>query len=443
LLAVALLMALGRHTPLYAAVAALVPPLRSLRYPVKAMLLVSFAWALLVGMGFDAWTADARARRIGAVVALLVAVVGLGIAALPPSFVLLPGTTIGPTTHRLALAAAICLALAAVGWRGWPPAIAVALVLADLLFVHRDLHPVAPRELFAHRPEVLRHLTGALPRVYVYDYSIGTRNQIRAGTHPGFRYLLARSPAGWPPAAALVLGVHGYLNPPTAARWGVYGSYDLDILGFWPRPVAELTDLLRDVEATPAHLRLLQMGSVDDALALHPQAWWRDLIPLATEPGLFAEPIRVFAVPGPLPRTYAVDGVRIGDGPDALRLATDPGVDLSRELILPEGQPAGSRPDFRGSSRIVEYRPDRVRVEAELSHPGYVVLVDGWDAGWRATVDGTASPVLRANVAFRAVRAPAGRHLVEYAYRPRPLAAGLVVSAAGLIVAAALATRAA
>jgi hypothetical protein len=36
------------------------------------------------------------------------------------------------------------------------------------------------------------------------------------------------------------------------------------------------------------------------------------------------------------------------------------------------------------------------------------------------------------------VRVPAGRHLVEYAYRPRPLAFGLAVSAISLLVAAAL-----
>jgi hypothetical protein len=441
LLAVALLMALGRHTPVYEIVVSLLPPLRSLRYPVKAMLLASFAWALLVGMGFDAWNAGATSKRAGVVTAVLLALIGLTAAAMPPSSLLVPGATVGATTPRLAITAAICLATAVVGWAGArPPAVVMALVLADLLLTHRNLHPTAPRELFGHRPEVLRSLEAG-SRVYVYDYSIGTRNQIRSGTHPGFRYRLARLPAGWSPAAALVLGVHMYLNPPTGERWGVFGSYDLDILGFSPRPVAELTDLLRDVEATPAHLRLLQMGGVSDALALHPQAWWRDLIPVATVPGLFEEPIQVFKVPNPLPRTYAVDGVRVADGADALRLAVDPTLELTRELILPDGQPNAPRAEFRGSSRILDDRPDRVRLEAELSHPGYVVLLDGWDAGWRATVDGSDSPVLRANLAFRAVRVPAGRHLVEYAYRPRPVAAGLAVSAVCLLAGIALAAR--
>ena len=52
---VAAALALGRHAPFYDLVATLVPPLRVLRYPVKAMVLVAFAWAGLVALGAEAW----------------------------------------------------------------------------------------------------------------------------------------------------------------------------------------------------------------------------------------------------------------------------------------------------------------------------------------------------------------------------------------------------
>jgi len=55
--------------------------------------------------------------------------------------------------------------------------------------------------------------------------------------------------------------------------------------------------------------------------------------------------------------------------------------------------------------------------------------VDAYDPGWRATLDGGAAPLLRANVAFRAVPVPAGRHEVELRYRPRSLILGLLVTA--------------
>jgi uncharacterized membrane protein YfhO len=82
-----------------------------------------------------------------------------------------------------------------------------------------------------------------------------------------------------------------------------------------------------------------------------------------------------------------------------------------------------------------------VRLLVEADRAGYVVMADAYDPGWRATVDGEATPVLRANVAFRAVAVPAGPHVVEMAYRPRALALGLgltllTAALAGLVAAA-------
>ena len=80
-------------------------------------------------------------------------------------------------------------------------------------------------------------------------------------------------------------------------------------------------------------------------------------------------------------------------------------------------------------------------MDVDLSAPGFVVLVDGYDPGWRATVDGAAETVLRANVAFRAVRVGAGRHVVELVYRPRPVLFGLALTAMGVVAALVIAAR--
>jgi uncharacterized membrane protein YfhO len=89
----------------------------------------------------------------------------------------------------------------------------------------------------------------------------------------------------------------------------------------------------------------------------------------------------------------------------------------------------------------VELRADRVGIEAELSDPGYVVLVDAYDPGWRASVDGHEARLLRANIAFRAVAVAAGHHTVELVYRPRSLLAGLAVSGGATLAALAAALR--
>jgi hypothetical protein len=232
-----------------------------------------------------------------------------------------------------------------------------------------------------------------------------------------------------------VLGVHEALTPPTAARWGLYGSYDLDTVGFFTPAQTRLVERLRDVEDSPAHLRLLQLGGVDAVIALRPAGWWAALVPVAQVDGAFRDPIRIFGVPGTLPRTYAVSGARIvPDDEGALRTLVDPGFDPAREVVLDAGLPASVQPDFSSTAQIVGQRSDRVTIAAFTSGPGFLVLLGASDPGWRATVDGRAVPVRRANTVFRAVDLPAGAHQVVFSYRPITVAAGALTSALGTVV---------
>ena len=49
---------------------------------------------------------------------------------------------------------------------------------------------------------------------------------------------------------------------------------------------------------------------------------------------------------------------------------------------------------------------------------GFVILNDVWHPWWFAYVDGRREEVLRANVIFRAVQVPPGRHQVRFEFRP-------------------------
>ena len=57
-------------------------------------------------------------------------------------------------------------------------------------------------------------------------------------------------------------------------------------------------------------------------------------------------------------------------------------------------------------------------MEADSPGGGWVVLNDLWHPWWFAEVDGKAAELLRANVLFRAVAVPAGRHVVRFTFRP-------------------------
>ena len=66
----------------------------------------------------------------------------------------------------------------------------------------------------------------------------------------------------------------------------------------------------------------------------------------------------------------------------------------------------------------MSYEPTRVEVEADSPAGGWVVLHDVWYPWWRATVDGAPAPILKANVLFRAVAVPAGKHRVSFTFHP-------------------------
>jgi hypothetical protein len=452
--------ALGRHSPVAAAMEALVPPLRALRFPAKAMVPAALAWALLAGIGLQSSLSHRGAGsgtavwRVAAVVAavvglsvaglVLVAPHGVGEALLAPEFTHRTlEQEMAPVGVRLLVASLAALATAVLAFLRPASArvtalVAAAVVAGDLVYAHARLTPVADPELYAFRPPALSHL-GRPPgtRVFSFDYFEPGLAEHFLG-HSGYLLKVPRQqwPVPWADAAALRAGLY----PSLLAYWRVQDAYRIDGLGLYPPYLTALVAASRRAMLTPGFLRLLQVGAVTHVLALHEDGL-EGLVPVARVPGLFLEDLHVFQVPGALPPAYAVDGARVAPDADAAALLVDPAFDVRREIVLPSGPAATPGPGFTGEARIVEWRADRVAVDARLSAPGYVVLVDGYDPSWRATVDGRPAEVLRANLAFRAVAAPAGDHRVVFRYRPVVAMTGLAVSVLAVLACAAMAAR--
>ena len=115
-------------------------------------------------------------------------------------------------------------------------------------------------------------------------------------------------------------------------------------------------------------------------------------------------------------------------GTQALLEADD--VRLLRDKALAAAPSGATSPS--SSAAIVSYADNHVTVTVEAAGAGLLVLHDINYPGWTATVDGQSTPVLRANVLFRAVEVGPGRHTVRFAFHPLS-AANLAAAAAGLL----------
>jgi hypothetical protein len=443
-----ILIAAGPHLPLYGVLLRLAPPLSMLRYPSKATIAVALSWSVLAALGAEALRhpEPARARwwrpslwALGAAVVAL-ALLGSVLALAPQISRVLTDPRLQAIGVKLVISGLFALlAVAALLASAMQPAarvVAAAGAILDLAAAARGINRDAPRSLAAFRPPVVDELqVSDHSRAYVYDYLLSPGDKSRRYLHREFPYVAAG--VGDQPFLH-ELAAYEYAAPPRAGLFGVEGSFDMDLRGLQPRLLADLNAVLREVEGTSLHKKLLQIGAVSRVSALHQQGF-EDLEPVASLASLLPDRIRVFRVPGSRPRTYAVGRARFASGPDEIRGLLSDSFDPATEVVVSgRGEPDPPAP-FEGRSAIVSFTPDRVALSAELSRPGWVVLVDAYDPGWRATVDGESATIRRANAAFRAVSVPAGRHRIEMVYRPDPVKWGLLVSAAASGVALLLA----
>ncbi|MGC8781463.1 MAG: YfhO family protein, partial [Anaerolineae bacterium] len=80
--------------------------------------------------------------------------------------------------------------------------------------------------------------------------------------------------------------------------------------------------------------------------------------------------------------------------------------------------------------RVISYEAERVHLEADVQEPALLVLADSFYPGWKATVDGAAAPLLRANLMFRGVALAPGRHEIIFSYAPQSWRWGSAISLA-------------
>lgn len=134
------------------------------------------------------------------------------------------------------------------------------------------------------------------------------------------------------------------------------------------------------------------------------------------------------------PRAYFAPEIKTVDSEQVLNDHVFPDFDRSHEALIDQASVAnlkevGERvsdasfnapveaPDS-STVEISKYSDNAVTIDVNADKAGIVVLHDLFYPGWEARVDGEPRPILKANILFRGVEVPPGRHRIEFDFRP-------------------------
>jgi len=104
---------------------------------------------------------------------------------------------------------------------------------------------------------------------------------------------------------------------------------------------------------------------------------------------------------------------------DSLNISSkilSPGFDYKNKIIIEESKPISSFKPSVGTADITTYRPNEVTINTRSDTPKFLFLSDNYYSGWKATIDGQQTDIIKANYTFRAVHLSEGTHIVRFYY---------------------------
>lgn len=481
-----LFLAMGRFTPLYELAYAALPTLRLVRFPVKLLIPSMLLLAILAGWGVDALRmpdGDLFRRRYRMRVSLAIALVFLIslllVTVLVPDWITAPAAVeLERMNHLIKLHPAdeftrediqvatqylvrmfeihlpglIGYALGGLVWmvaleqgKGWArratPWVALAGVIL-LVDVNYGINPTVPKSFYTYRSPALDYMKpSAQPDrlCYLPRTDPDAKHGLKIQDYLNFDSI--------PEAAGLSMAAQSLFREKLLLHWGTMltgyeNGSDRDVDGSLPRAYYDFWAFLQSHEDDVSRYDcLLGRTNVKYIIARDREesSATRELAEVfngSPQPSYLYEDLCA------VPRTFAVASATYSPSvQETLTKLSDPEYDALGQVILAT-EPSAALPSVppapAGEVEMVDRHPNTVTLRANLTHPGYVVLMDRFDPNWHATVDGREVPILRANQMFRAVECEAGRHEIRFFYRQAGLAAGAVLSGTTLVLLAIL-----
>lgn len=86
-----------------------------------------------------------------------------------------------------------------------------------------------------------------------------------------------------------------------------------------------------------------------------------------------------------------------------------------------------------GTATILTYLPQEVTIQTESTASSILTLTDTYYPGWEASIDGESTTLYKTQNALRSIPIPAGKHIVNFVYRPESVKFGIIVSVISFI----------
>ncbi len=423
-IALACVLAFGKATPVHGFLFKYLPLYGGLRCPTRALLLFVVFVPLLAADGLDLWLAYEPQRRSKALVGAALAIVVLAV-------LLILRITVGAQPSDPAVVArnralvhlcvVLCVGAAALlglaGPRAWqrPARLLIMVNLLDLFVIGRQHIDARPGDW----AEGTDHFQAV---AWLQQHGGGDR--FIPDAYGPFRLHNAGMTYGMPSAG-------GYDSVTT---WNIV-HYLWLLNNRAPYPHDALKHDLAAGLIKRFDSPLVDLLNVRWAIAPTPPApTWKERFAPSGKPLAVHEPIhdgrlRVYENPTVLPRAFAVFSTVIEpDDRKAARALLK--LDPHKQVLLaalPVPAPTGALREPI-AARPLHLGRQRQRYEIDLPEPAVLVVSSTYYPGWRAFVDGTEQPLLRADYALSAVALPAGKHTVELRFSSRPATIGLLLS---------------
>jgi hypothetical protein len=138
--------------------------------------------------------------------------------------------------------------------------------------------------------------------------------------------------------------------------------------------------------------------------------------------------LTMYRVPRPLPRFWMVPSVRYSAGEtETFQILARPDFDPEREAVVESKFKATSGMSV-GAVRVLEYRPDEIRLHVESAGAGFLATSEPMYPGWEATCNGAVTAIVMTNGVFRGISIPPGSSEILMTYHPHRLGVSALLS---------------